>query len=89
MTKAEKQIIRKWAKLRHWDFKNVEKSALTLYNSLELYDKKKMIKEFSDYIEEVKSGKIDAEPVKLKIPVFRNPKDEKTEKELRDYYNGN
>ena len=89
MIKNDLKIIRKWSKLRHWDYKNVEKSALNLYNSLDDHDKPLMLQEFQNYIDGVKSGKIIPEPVKLKIPRFmRKTKDIKAEKDIIDYYKG-
>jgi hypothetical protein len=71
MTNAEHKIIRKWAKLRHWDWRKVEDAAISLYNSLTDNEKQRMIAEFKMYISDVKSGIIKPTPVELKIPKIK------------------
>lgn len=50
------KIIKLWSKLKHPD-PRFYKSTIRVFNSMDLKDKQKAIKEMNDFIEYVKSGK--------------------------------
>lgn len=66
-----KKIIREWAKNRHYDQTGVVDAALSLYRTLDKREQEFMLREFKDYNEGVKSGRIIPSPVQLHVPTFK------------------
>lgn len=67
------KIIKRWAKLRHSDSKFAD-IAINLYETSDEKDQKMMLEEFTDYINEVKSGRIIPSTPKIPIRIFKNGK---------------
>jgi hypothetical protein len=85
------KIIKSWGKLRHPD-KKFTNMAIALYYTLSEKDKEAMLKECKDYIEDVRSGKIEASVPELPTPTFKPQLATDNlfvdSKQLADYYNG-